>query len=45
MNLKLLGRNTGKFMCKKCLMKSFNMSKEQWDERIIRFKQQECELF
>jgi len=45
MNLKMLGRNTEKFMCKKCLMKFFNMDKEQWDEHIKRFKQQGCDLF
>lgn len=45
MNLKLLGRNTEKFMCKKCLMKFFNIDKNQWDEYIKRFKSQGCDLF
>jgi len=45
MNLKLLGRNTEKFMCKKCLMKYLNITEEQWNEYIKQFKQQGCNLF
>ena len=45
MNLKMLGRNIDKFMCKKCLMKNLNIDKEKWNELVEAFKQQECKLF
>lgn len=45
MNLKLLGRNTEKYLCKKCLMKYMDISEEQWQEYIKRFKSQGCDLF
>lgn len=45
MNLKLLGRNTEKFMCKKCLMEYLGITQEQWDKYIEDFKRAGCELF
>lgn len=45
MNLKMFGRNINKFKCKKCLMKEFNWSKEDWDNQVKRFKDQNCKLF
>lgn len=45
MNLKLLGRNTDKFMCKKCLMKYLDINSEQWNKYIEDFKQSGCKLF
>lgn len=45
MNMKYLGRDTDKFYCKKCFMKEFDMTKEQWDEKVEGFKAQGCTLF
>ena len=45
MNLKFFGRETNKFRCKKCFMKRFGWTKEQWDEQVARFKQTGCTLF
>lgn len=45
MNMKMFGRDIKKFKCKKCLMKEFGWSKEQWDAQIQEFKNQGCELF
>lgn len=45
MNLKMHGRNVNKFYCKKCLMKKFGWSQQQWDNKIKAFKNQGCELF
>lgn len=45
MNLKLIGRDTKKFYCKKCLMKKFNWTKDEWDSQVDKFKQEGCVLF
>lgn len=47
MNLKLFGRNldNNKFMCKHCLMKEMNWTKDDWDREVEKFKAQGCELF
>lgn len=45
MNMKMFGRNINKFLCKKCLMKEFNWSKEDWDSIVECFKSQGCKLF
>lgn len=45
MSLKYLGRDTNAFYCKKCFLKKFNMTSEQWDEKVADFKQQDCKLF
>lgn len=45
MNMKMHGRNTNKFYCKKCLMKEFGWTSEKWDKQIDLFKQQGCALF
>ena len=45
MNMKMHGRNTNKFYCKKCLMKEFKWISGEWDKQIELFKQQGCALF
>lgn len=45
MNMKMFGRSIEKFKCKKCLMKEFGWSKEQWDQQVQSFKEQGCKLF
>jgi 3'-phosphoadenosine 5'-phosphosulfate sulfotransferase (PAPS reductase)/FAD synthetase len=45
MNMKLLGRNTGKFMCKKCLMDFVGINESKWDKYIEDFKRAGCDLF
>ena len=45
MNMKMFGRDIDKFKCKKCLMKEFGWSKEQWDQQVNEFKNQGCRLF
>lgn len=45
MNLKLHGRNTNKFYCKKCLMSMYNMDEEMWNKNVEQFKSQGCALF
>lgn len=45
MNLKIHGRQVNKFYCKKCLMKEFDWTKEDWDKQVEAFKAQGCALF
>ena len=45
MNLKMIGRNIDKLMCKKCLMKYFEIDKSQWNTYVKDFKKSGCELF
>ena len=45
MNMKMHGRNTNKFFCKKCLMKEFDWTSEDWNKQILTFKSQGCALF
>ena len=45
MNMKLFGRQIEKFKCKKCLMKEFGWTKEDWDNKVEDFKGQGCKLF
>lgn len=45
MNMKYFGRNTTQFKCKKCLMKEFNWTNEDWDNQVKEFKSQGCTLF
>lgn len=45
MNLKMHGRNVNKFFCKKCLMREFNWTKDDWDNQIETFQKQGCALF
>ena len=45
MNLKFFGRNINKFKCKKCFIKHFGWTKEQWDKQVQIFKQNNCVLF
>lgn len=45
MNMKMFGRNIDKFMCKKCLLKYFEWTKENWDNKVQEFKESGCKLF
>jgi len=45
MNMKMFGRNIEKFKCKKCLMKEFGWTKEDWNKQVEDFKMQGCKLF
>ncbi len=45
MNLKMLGRNIDKFMCKKCLIKFLDINEDRWDKYIEEFKATGCNLF
>ena len=45
MNMKMFGRNIEEFKCRKCLMKEFDWTKEQWDSKVSAFKRQGCQLF
>lgn len=45
MNLKVHGRQVNKFYCKKCLMKEFNWTQEDWNRQVESFKAQGCALF
>lgn len=45
MNLKMFGRNINKFKCKKCLMKEFDWTREDWNNQVKKFKEQNCHLF
>lgn len=45
MNMKLFGRQTDSFKCKRCLMKEFGWSDEDWQGKIVAFKRQGCQLF
>lgn len=45
MNMKYHGRDTTKFLCKKCFMKLYGWNDEQWNNEVDRFKQQGCVLF
>lgn len=45
MNMKIHGRDTNKFYCKKCFKKLHNLSEEDWNKRLESFKQSGCMLF
>jgi len=45
MNLKFYGRETEKFLCKKCLMKELHIDGNQWNQYIDSFREQGCSLF
>lgn len=45
MNMKLFGRQVDSFKCKRCLMKEFGWSEEDWQGKIVAFKRQGCQLF
>jgi phosphoadenosine phosphosulfate reductase len=45
MNLKLVGRNTNVFYCKKHLIEGLNLNKKQWESMIKDFKETDCNLF
>ena len=45
MNLKMFGRSIDKFMCKKCLLKYFNWTEEDFQKQVQEFKSSGCKLF
>lgn len=45
MNMKFFGRQIERFKCKKCIMKEFGWTKEDWDTKVNEFKEQSCKLF
>jgi len=45
MNMKLFGRQIEKFKCKKCLMKEFGWTNDDWDNKVAEFKEGGCKLF
>lgn len=45
MNMKMFGRSVEKFQCKKCLLKSLGISKEEWNDKAKGFKESGCVLF
>lgn len=45
MNMKYFGRHIEEFKCKKCLMKEFGWTKDNWDKKVESFKRQGCQLF
>ena len=45
MNLKLIGRNVEKFLCKKCLMEFMSIDEQTWGKYIDEFKNSGCDLF
>ncbi len=45
MNLKFNGRSTDKFFCKKCFLKEYKMTEEEYNRYIETFKSQGCQLF
>ena len=45
MNLKMCGRQTNRFLCKKHLMAELGWTEEDWNCRLAGFKLQECKLF
>lgn len=45
MNMKMFGRQIEKFKCKKCLMKEFGWTIDDWNNQVEDFKRQGCKLF
>lgn len=45
MNMKFHGRDTEKFLCKKCFMNMYDMNEEKWNKYIQDFKMSGCALF
>ena len=45
MNMKMFGRATDHFLCKKCLMKELGWDDAQWKSHVRGFKLQGCSLF
>jgi len=45
MNMKFHGRQTEKFLCKKCFMNLYNMNEDTWNNYIAEFKIAGCALF
>ena len=45
MNMKIHGRETSRFYCKKCFKNLHGLSEEDWNNRLEAFKQSGCTLF
>lgn len=45
MNMKFFGRHIEEFKCKRCLLKEFGWTQEEWDKKVESFKRQGCQLF
>lgn len=45
MNMKIHGRQTNKFYCKKCFKNLHNLSEDDYGSRLKSFKQSGCMLF
>lgn len=45
MNLKMYGRQTNRFLCKKHMREELGWTEADWDSRVEDFKAQECKLF
>ena len=45
MNMKFHGRNTTKFLCKKCFKKLYQMDDDKWNMYVESFKRDGCALF
>lgn len=45
MNLKMCGRNTIRFLCKKHLVQELGWTEADWNRRVADFKRQQCQLF
>lgn len=45
MNMKIHGRDTSKFYCKKCFKKLHGLSEDDWNNKVKMFKQSNCNLF
>jgi len=45
MNMKIHGRDTEKFYCKKCFKILHNLSENDWNNRLEMFMQSNCNLF
>lgn len=45
MNMKMFGRHIDQFKCKKCLMKEFGWTNDDWVKKVTSFKAQGCRLF
>ena len=45
MNMKMFGRDINKFKCKRCLMREFGWTDQDWENQVEMFKSQGCDLF
>ena len=45
MSFKILGRDSSKVHCEKCLKQNLNLSKKQYSQLSVKFREEGCELF